>query len=65
VILLGDGGTGKSSLIGSFCADNFARSYQPTLGADFVLKRVPLPGVVGGMYTFCCFLLCTDITIGY
>mmetsp|Transcript_110089 Transcript_110089/g.311535 ORF Transcript_110089/g.311535 Transcript_110089/m.311535 type:complete len:234 (-) Transcript_110089:139-840(-) len=44
IILLGDGAVGKTSLATRFCEDHFAKSYKQTIGLDFFVKRVVLPG---------------------
>merc|ERR1719353_2111060 len=46
VILLGDGAVGKTSLAMRFCEDHFAKTYKQTIGLDFFVKRVSLPGNV-------------------
>eukprot|EP00993_Chasmostoma_nieuportense_P003126 NODE_3868_length_881_cov_121.751989_g3715_i0.p1 GENE.NODE_3868_length_881_cov_121.751989_g3715_i0~~NODE_3868_length_881_cov_121.751989_g3715_i0.p1 ORF type:complete len:252 (-),score=81.06 NODE_3868_length_881_cov_121.751989_g3715_i0:124-813(-) len=46
VIVLGDGAVGKTSLINRFCEDNFKQQYKQTIGLDFFIKRVQLPGNV-------------------
>jgi len=46
VILLGDGAVGKTSLATRFCEDHFAKHYKQTIGLDFFVKRVILPGHV-------------------
>jgi len=46
VIVLGDGAVGKTSLIMRFCEDSFKQSYKQTIGLDFFIKRVVLPGNV-------------------
>eukprot|EP00933_Yihiella_yeosuensis_P043414 TRINITY_DN3819_c2_g1_i1.p1 TRINITY_DN3819_c2_g1~~TRINITY_DN3819_c2_g1_i1.p1 ORF type:complete len:235 (+),score=38.07 TRINITY_DN3819_c2_g1_i1:126-830(+) len=46
VILLGDGAVGKTSLATRFCEDHFAKHYKQTIGLDFFVKRVVLPGDV-------------------
>ena len=35
---------GKTSIITRFCEDQFARSYKQTIGLDFFVKRIELPG---------------------
>lgn len=46
IILLGDGAVGKTSLAMRFCEDHFAKQYKQTIGLDFFVKRVVLPGNV-------------------
>ena len=45
IVLLGDGTTGKTSVATRFSQSRFEKSYQQTLGVDFFLKRVNLPGI--------------------
>lgn len=44
MILLGDGAVGKSSLAARFCDEHFTTNYKQTIGIDFLVKRVLLPG---------------------
>ncbi|XP_018561199.1 ras-related protein Rab-28-like [Anoplophora glabripennis] len=44
IIFVGEPNVGKSSIIRRFCYDDFTRQYTQTLGADFYVKRVILPG---------------------
>jgi len=46
IIILGDGAVGKTSLATRFCEDYFATKYKQTIGLDFFVKRVTLPGHV-------------------
>jgi len=46
VILLGDGATGKTSIAMRFTGDQFAQQYKQTIGVDFFMKRLVLPGNV-------------------
>jgi len=46
VIILGDGAVGKTSLATRFCEDHFAKHYKQTIGLDFFVKRVTLPGKI-------------------
>lgn len=46
VILLGDGATGKTSIAMRFTDDHFAQQYKQTIGLDFFIKRLVLPGDV-------------------
>ena len=46
MILIGDGTVGKTSLTSSFVNDDFRKSYKQTIGLDFFMKQVDLPGQV-------------------
>ena len=46
VIILGDGATGKTSIAMRFTEDHFAMQYKQTIGLDFFIKRIVLPGDV-------------------
>ena len=46
IILLGDGAVGKTSLAHRFTGDHFATTYKQTIGLDFFMKRLVLPGEV-------------------
>ncbi|CAM9236836.1 unnamed protein product [Laminaria digitata] len=46
VILLGDGTVGKTSIATRFAQDDFSQSYKQTIGLDFFVKRIVLPGDV-------------------
>eukprot|EP00759_Apiculatamorpha_spiralis_P016524 PhF_6_TR22694/c0_g1_i1/m.32315/K07915/RAB28; Ras-related protein Rab-28 len=46
VIIVGDGAVGKTSVIMRFCEDVFKQSYKQTIGLDFFIKRLVLPGNV-------------------
>eukprot|EP00753_Platysulcus_tardus_P020206 PLAT7879.1.p1 GENE.PLAT7879.1~~PLAT7879.1.p1 ORF type:complete len:247 (+),score=114.54 PLAT7879.1:61-741(+) len=46
VILLGDGAVGKTSIATRFTQDYFPRQYKQTIGLDFFIKRLILPGDV-------------------
>mmetsp|Transcript_10798 Transcript_10798/g.30635 ORF Transcript_10798/g.30635 Transcript_10798/m.30635 type:complete len:191 (+) Transcript_10798:595-1167(+) len=46
VILCGDGAVGKTSLATRFAQDHFDKSYKQTIGLDFFIKRLILPGGV-------------------
>lgn len=43
-MILGDGAVGKTSLTSRFCEDYFAAQYKQTIGVDWFIKRVVLPG---------------------
>lgn len=63
IIVVGDSGVGKTSLLNRFCYDKFENNTQPTIGCDFCTKvitnfngktlRMQLWDVAG----FCLFLL--------
>jgi small GTP-binding protein len=40
VILLGDGGVGKTSIANRYTQGTFSETYKPSLGVDFMVKRV-------------------------
>jgi len=42
VILLGDPGVGKTALMKRYCTNDFNKSYQPTIGADFLTKELTI-----------------------
>ncbi|KAH8045156.1 GTPase [Aureococcus anophagefferens] len=44
VILLGDGAVGKTSIATRFSSDEFTQSYKQTIGLDFFIKHLILPG---------------------
>lgn len=45
-VLLGDGTTGKTSIATRIAQNNFTKTYDQTLGVDFFLRRLELPGDV-------------------
>lgn len=44
VILLGDGTVGKTSIATRFAQGDFSQMYKQTIGLDFFVKRIILPG---------------------
>lgn len=46
VVLLGNGTTGKTSIVTRFSQNHFGRNYQQTIGLDFFMKRMTIPGIV-------------------
>ncbi len=44
LVVLGNGTVGKTSIIMRFCEDYFAKSYKQTIGVDFFVKRLDMPG---------------------
>eukprot|EP01017_Pseudomicrothorax_dubius_P007709 TRINITY_DN12429_c0_g1_i1.p1 TRINITY_DN12429_c0_g1~~TRINITY_DN12429_c0_g1_i1.p1 ORF type:complete len:105 (+),score=17.13 TRINITY_DN12429_c0_g1_i1:48-362(+) len=45
VILLGDIGVGKTSLLHQFCYGTFKKDTAPTIGCDFIIKDVEYQGI--------------------
>jgi len=44
VVVLGDAGVGKTSLIRQFVEKTFSKEYKPTIGADFLTQDVTVNG---------------------
>ena len=44
--MLGDGAVGKTSIANRLVDDQFNQSYKQTIGLDFFLKEITLPGDV-------------------
>jgi Ras-related protein Rab-28 len=44
VIILGDGAVGKTSITQRFTSDEFKQSYLQTVGVDWFIKTIQLPG---------------------
>lgn len=44
IVLLGDGTTGKTSLATRIAQNSFTKKYDQTLGVDFFMRRIDLPG---------------------
>lgn len=44
VIIVGDGAVGKTSISMRFTEDYFSKSYKQTIGLDFFIKQLVLPG---------------------
>ncbi|XP_063903759.1 ras-related protein Rab-28-like, partial [Zophobas morio] len=44
IVFLGESSVGKTSIIRRFCYDEFTRQYNQTIGADFYIRRLVLPG---------------------
>lgn len=45
VVLLGDSGVGKSSIVLRFCSDIFKATHESTLGAAFMARTIEVKGV--------------------
>mmetsp|Transcript_14390 Transcript_14390/g.24149 ORF Transcript_14390/g.24149 Transcript_14390/m.24149 type:complete len:231 (+) Transcript_14390:133-825(+) len=46
VIILGDGAVGKTSICMRFTDNSFSKAYKQTIGLDFFIKKLVLPGDV-------------------
>ncbi|XP_020341635.1 ras-related protein Rab-28 isoform X2 [Oncorhynchus kisutch] len=44
IVVIGDGASGKTSLATRFAQEAFGKQYKQTIGLDFFLKRISLPG---------------------
>ncbi|XP_069600958.1 ras-related protein Rab-28 [Ranitomeya imitator] len=44
IVIIGDGACGKTSLAMRFAQESFGKQYKQTVGLDFFLKRMTLPG---------------------
>ncbi|XP_063665473.1 ras-related protein Rab-28 isoform X2 [Pan troglodytes] len=44
IVVLGDGASGKTSLTTCFAQETFGKQYKQTIGLDFFLRRITLPG---------------------
>lgn len=45
VVLLGDSGVGKSSIVLRFCSDIFKTTHESTLGAAFMARTIEVKGI--------------------
>ncbi|TFG00901.1 MAG: GTP-binding protein [Promethearchaeota archaeon] len=46
IILTGDPQVGKTSLLSRYCDDKFPDNYNPTVGANFLIKEVDLTDII-------------------
>lgn len=46
IVVMGDGASGKTSLATRYSQEQFGKQYKQTIGLDFFLKRIVLPGNV-------------------
>ncbi len=46
VILLGDAGVGKTSLLAQYVDDQFSEQYHQTIGANFLIKEIDLTKIL-------------------
>ncbi|XP_015200525.1 ras-related protein Rab-28 isoform X2 [Lepisosteus oculatus] len=44
IVIIGDGASGKTSLATRFAQESFGKQYKQTIGLDFFLKRLNMPG---------------------
>eukprot|EP00116_Pleurobrachia_bachei_P011200 sb/3471462/ len=44
IVIVGDGASGKTSIASRYAQSSFGKEYKQTLGVDFFLKRIILPG---------------------
>ncbi|CAG9127339.1 unnamed protein product [Plutella xylostella] len=44
VVIVGDGGVGKSSMIQRYCRGTFTRDYKKTIGVDFLERQIEIDG---------------------
>ena len=62
--MLGDGAVGKTSIANRLVDDQFNQSYKQTIGLDFFLKEITLPGDVKVVSERSCYLfLCYCVSI--
>eukprot|EP00041_Stephanoeca_diplocostata_P005270 m.59095 g.59095 ORF g.59095 m.59095 type:complete len:231 (-) comp15674_c0_seq4:232-924(-) len=43
-VLMGDGSSGKTSIVSRYAQESFGKQYQQTVGLDWFSKRIDLPG---------------------
>lgn len=57
VVVVGNGGVGKSSMIQRFCKGIFTKDYKKTIGVDFLEKHMKYVGasVVIDLLVYCNF----------
>lgn len=60
VIILGDTGVGKTSLMNQFVNKKFSGQYKATIGADFLTKEIMVDDRVVTMQVHCS-LFCSNI----
>lgn len=44
VVVMGNGSSGKTSVINQYCQDSFRKQYNQTIGLDWYSKQLELPG---------------------
>jgi len=71
VIILGDSGVGKTSLMNQYVNQKFSTQYKATIGADFLTKEVVIDDRVVTMQIWdtagqvCCFSLYTLSSVAH
>lgn len=66
VIILGDSGVGKTSLMNQYVHRKFSREYKATIGADFLTKEIQVDDTLvryrgNDGAVFCCFLFVSPV----
>jgi len=46
IVVMGNGSSGKTSIINQYCQDSFRKAYNQTIGLDWYSKQLELPGGV-------------------
>ena len=61
VIILGDSGVGKTSLMNKFVNDKFSKQYKATIGADFLTKEILIDDKLVTMQIWDTVKICINI----
>jgi GTPase SAR1 family protein len=56
IVLMGDGSSGKTSIISRYAQDHFGADYRQTVGVDFFSKSLELPGSTVFILFIYCFV---------
>jgi GTPase SAR1 family protein len=65
VIILGDSGVGKTSLMNQYVNKKFSNQYKATIGADFLTKEVRSPALVTAVPIPLCCTSVRQTTVAY
>lgn len=49
VVIVGNGGVGKSSMIQRYCKGIFTKDYKKTIGVDFLERQIEIDGKCGSL----------------